>query len=71
MISMKEHRCMDKGLLGSIVWNALSVHYDDDNVQSAKTNCKMAKKVDTLHRMDFNAFSVQSILNFKEDFIFY
>ena len=31
----------------------------------------MTKKVDTLHRMDFNALSVQSIPNFKEDYIFY
>ena len=28
----------------------------------------MAKKVDTLHRMDFDALSVQSIPNFKEYF---
>ena len=49
---------------GSIVWNALSAHYDDDdNVQSVNTYCKMAKKFDTLHRMDFNALSVQSIPN--------
>ena len=31
----------------------------------------MAKKVDTLHRMDFDALSVQSIPNFREDFLFY
>ena len=53
---------------GSIVWNAMSVHYDDDNIQNVKTYCKIAKKVD---RMDFNALSVQSIPNFKEDFMFY
>ena len=56
---------------GSIAWNALAVHYDDDNVQSVKSYCKMAKRVDTLHRMDLNALSVQSIPNFKEDFIVY
>ena len=56
---------------GSIVWNALSAHYDDGNVQSVKTYCKMTKKVDTLQRMDFNVLSVQSITKFKEDFIFY
>ena len=32
---------------GSIVWNSLSVHYDDDNIQSVKSYCKMAKKGDT------------------------
>ena len=56
---------------GSIVWNALSAHYDDDNVQSVQSYCKMAKKVDTLHKMALNASSVQSIPNFKEDFKFY
>ena len=56
---------------GSVVWNTLAVHYDDDNVQSVKSYCKMAKRVDTLHRMDLNALSVQSIPNFKEDFIVY
>ena len=49
----------------SIVWNVLSVHYDDNNIQSVKSCCKMAEKVDTLHRMDINALSVQSIPNFK------
>ena len=29
----------------------------------------MAKKVVTLHKMDFNALSAQSIPNIKEDFI--
>ena len=47
------------------------MHYDDDNVQSVKSYCKMAKKVDTLHRMDFDDLSVQSIPNFEEDFIFH
>ena len=38
------------------------------NIQSVELYCKMAKKVDILHRMDFNALSVQFIPNFKGSF---
>ena len=52
--------CMEHYIVhrGSIVWNGLSVHYNNDNIQSVQSYCKMAKKVDTLHRMDFNAPSI-------------
>ena len=56
----------------SIVWNVLSVHYDDNNIQSVKSCCKMAEKVDTLHRMDINALYLCNLfLILKEDFLFY
>ena len=37
-------------------------------MQSVELYCKMAKKVGILHRMDFNALSVQFIPNFKVHF---
>ena len=49
---------------------ALSANYDDDNVESVKTFYKIAKKAHTLHRMDFNALSMQSVPSFKEELYF-
>ena len=54
---------------GSILWNALSASCNGGSLQSVQTFCKMAKKDDTLLRMDFKALSVQSIPNFMPDFI--
>ena len=59
---------------GSIVWNSLSVHYDDDNIQSVKSYCKMAKKGDTPPQDGLNAdliCAIYSISYFKENFVFY
>ena len=54
---------------GSILWNALSASRNGGSLQSVQTFCKMAKKDDTLLRMDFKALSVQSIPNFMPHFI--
>ena len=53
---------------GSIVWNA--VQYDVDKLQSVTSHWKLAKKVDTVHRMRFNALSVQSIPNLRRTLYF-
>ena len=39
------------------------------SLQSVQMFCKMAKKDNTLLRMNFNALSVESIPNFMPDFI--
>ena len=55
---------------GSILWNALLVNCNDDHLQSVQKFCRMANENVTLQRMDFKALSVQSIPNFKSDFIY-
>ena len=58
------------GRFKKCVRNALLVNCNDDHLQSVQKFCRMANENVTLQRMDFKALSVQSIPNFKSDFIY-